>query len=246
MTSSDNTVIGGDDGGKKLYLVTDEGFSTKFALNLTVMLAIVYLGGSIPEVWDLAAGIYYNINHWMLTTAHQYAWWSLLGLLSSSCCALQLILNAMSFGCAGFNTVLGPLRPTFLAFAVILQSFSWYVAWSRPWQWAPTATSTILAVITSFLPEFLALRVTKPKSLASNSKGANSSCSRTLRFSMNSVGCAACLTTVAGVLKTIKGIHYYETNMETGIMTVNCGLDCDENAILERLDDAGFPMTINK
>ncbi|KAL6063341.1 Mercuric transport protein MerT [Balamuthia mandrillaris] len=33
------------------------------------------------------------------------------GLLASSCCVVQLLLNALSFGCAGFNTVLEPYRP---------------------------------------------------------------------------------------------------------------------------------------
>lgn len=38
-----------------------------------------------------------------------------LSLLSSSCCAIQLVLNVASVGCAGFNSILGPLRPVFLA-----------------------------------------------------------------------------------------------------------------------------------
>ncbi len=36
------------------------------------------------------------------------------GLLSSSCCVLQLALNAASLGCAGFSA-LTPYRPLFLA-----------------------------------------------------------------------------------------------------------------------------------
>lgn len=36
------------------------------------------------------------------------------GLLSSSCCVLQLLLNALSVGCAGFSA-LTPYRPLFLA-----------------------------------------------------------------------------------------------------------------------------------
>lgn len=36
------------------------------------------------------------------------------GLLSSSCCVLQLFLNALSVGCAGFSA-LTPYRPLFLA-----------------------------------------------------------------------------------------------------------------------------------
>mmetsp|Transcript_17093 Transcript_17093/g.25893 ORF Transcript_17093/g.25893 Transcript_17093/m.25893 type:complete len:325 (+) Transcript_17093:126-1100(+) len=41
----------------------------------------------------------------------------ILPLLSSACCALQLLINVMvgAGGCAGFNKHLGPLRPYFLA-----------------------------------------------------------------------------------------------------------------------------------
>ena len=43
-----------------------------------------------------------------------------LPLLSSSCCLIQLLINAMvgAGGCAGFNTILGPVRPIFLALLV--------------------------------------------------------------------------------------------------------------------------------
>jgi len=40
----------------------------------------------------------------------------LLPLLSSSCCSIQLIINAITgLGCAGFNTLLGPLRSYFMS-----------------------------------------------------------------------------------------------------------------------------------
>lgn len=43
-----------------------------------------------------------------------YAYAVVGGLLSSQCCIIQLALNAMSVGCAGFS-VLSPYRPAFLA-----------------------------------------------------------------------------------------------------------------------------------
>lgn len=43
-----------------------------------------------------------------------YAYAVLGGLLSSQCCVIQLALNAMSVGCAGFSA-LTPYRPAFLA-----------------------------------------------------------------------------------------------------------------------------------
>ncbi|CAG8500582.1 4723_t:CDS:1 [Funneliformis mosseae] len=48
-----------------------------------------------------------------------YIWATITGLLSSSCCIIQLILNFFSIGCAGFS-VLTPYRPIFLSFTAIL------------------------------------------------------------------------------------------------------------------------------
>ena len=55
------------------------------------------------------------------------------GLLSSSCCFLQLILNALSWwnilhvGCAGFNKVLGPPRPYFRAMTIGWLGLTWFL-----------------------------------------------------------------------------------------------------------------------
>ena len=43
----------------------------------------------------------------------------LLPLAASACCLLQLGLNALALGCGGFNKVLGPFRPYFLALLVV-------------------------------------------------------------------------------------------------------------------------------
>jgi hypothetical protein len=40
---------------------------------------------------------------------NDYLWATIAGLLSSSCCVIQLGLNAMSLGCAGFS-ILTPYR----------------------------------------------------------------------------------------------------------------------------------------
>ncbi|CAG8553610.1 15854_t:CDS:1 [Dentiscutata erythropus] len=48
-----------------------------------------------------------------------YFWAILCGLLSSSCCVIQLILNIFSVGCAGFS-LLTPYRLVFLSFTAIL------------------------------------------------------------------------------------------------------------------------------
>lgn len=61
-------------------------------------------------------------------------------LLASSCCLIQLIINIVAGGCAGFNTVLGPIRPFFVAFLLHLtintarlSSLQWYGKTALRW-----------------------------------------------------------------------------------------------------------------
>ncbi|KAF9919329.1 hypothetical protein BX616_007053 [Lobosporangium transversale] len=46
-----------------------------------------------------------------------------LGLLSSSCCTVQLVLNAFSIGCAGFS-ILTPFRPVFSVITLLLITYT--------------------------------------------------------------------------------------------------------------------------
>lgn len=48
-----------------------------------------------------------------------------LGLLSSSCCVIQLVLNAFSIGCAGFS-ILTPFRPVFGSISFLLIAYTVY------------------------------------------------------------------------------------------------------------------------
>ena len=119
-----------NDGGvvpyKKEHLVWEDGFGTRFAGSLLVCCAVAVGASLSPGAWLPAAhGAQAALRRQLLRLCHRLEWWSALGLLSSSCCALQLLLNSLSFGCAGFNTVLGPLRPQLLALTTTLQLGMW-------------------------------------------------------------------------------------------------------------------------
>ncbi len=83
------------------------------------------------------------------------------GLLGSSCCVLQLTINALTsleiisgFGCAGFNKILGPVRTYARLLAMSLILYSWWRA-----RQARAKSSLVLAtftfIILTFLPEIL-------------------------------------------------------------------------------------------
>ncbi|CAG8695964.1 24643_t:CDS:1 [Cetraspora pellucida] len=80
-----------------------------------------------------------------------YFWATLCGLLSSSCCIIQLILNMFSIGCAGFS-LLTPYRPVFLSFTAILiitTIFQYGVRSKR------TLVTVLISILLCTSPEFV-------------------------------------------------------------------------------------------
>ena len=233
---------------KPLYLLTDPGFGRQLALNMAVFAGLLVTVVSVPSLYEKATDIYFEVNGLMMSTAHHMAWWWILGLLSSSCCALQLILNSLALGCSGLNAALGPLRPTLVALSLTLQGISWYVAWSRPYQWVPTATATCLSNGFMIMPELLAWRVRRKTAPLHHPR----TDSIVLRFRLDNVGCTACLSTISGVLERIpEVVQDYQLSLEDSLATVlllEAGRDHDKdvlarkNLIMSKLDEAGFPV----
>lgn len=225
------------------FLLSDPGFAKQLGMWLTILAVSVQVVVRTPDLQEYAQSVYFQINDWMLGIAHQNAWWSLLGLLSSSCCALQLLLNAMHLGCAGFNSILGPKRPFFLALTITIQAGSWYVAWLRPWMWAPTAISCLIAISLSLLPEilqaFLAIRKARKRSELQDNTIPST---QLFRFRMTSVGCSACLVGISDVLSKLEGVTQFDPSLETGMLTVQCTDNVTANEVLKTLENAGFPM----
>ena len=90
-------------GPKREYLVWDADFAPRFVLSVAVLLAAIAVVTKVPALELIAWEAYQAVNLRLLESAHRLAWWSAIGLLSSSCCALQLMLNALNFGAAGLN-----------------------------------------------------------------------------------------------------------------------------------------------
>mmetsp|Transcript_12348 Transcript_12348/g.18977 ORF Transcript_12348/g.18977 Transcript_12348/m.18977 type:complete len:285 (-) Transcript_12348:16-870(-) len=256
---------------KRLYLLNEPEFVRELLIWLAAMSVFVVAFVTVRQ--EQALILYYQIQDWMLQLAHSYAWWSVVGLLSSSCCAIQLILNAMSVGCAGFNTTIGPWRPMLMATTLMLQVVTWYVRiWViSPWQPSKVSLrssifSTTIVLFLTLMPEILAygtfLKKTfyeKPSnaSQSNNSKIAletnvpdisdeNRRQHALLEFTMDSVGCSACLATVTHVMNSIilqSSGNSFTTSMEKLSVIVNDHENKEKlkRKILEKLADAGFP-----
>lgn len=238
---------------KSLYLVTDKGFLLRYILSILVMGNLLMCCYFVPLLKKTTKDIFFHINHGLLSFAHNLAWWSMLSLLSSSCCALQLILNTFSLGCAGLNTVLGPIRPLSLAFTTLNQISTWCIAWYRPWLWGWTFMSTVVVVSLTFLPEILAFYTakTKPKINGKNESKMENKFKQTYCYHLDNIGCSACMTTVSNVLKTIPTIDDFHISLDNGgmlfVTIIHTKFDKseDEECIVKKaLDEAGFPLRL--
>ena len=195
------------------------------------------------------------------------AWWSLLGLLSSSCCVLQIILNALSFGCAGFNTVLGPVRPPCIAFTLIAQSLSWYVAFPRPFQWAPTAATTAVSMLLTFSPELLYLTTQRRLSEASSQRKSgtgtvNGTMCLRLAFAPKAMGCISCVSKVDRVLRSSPVVAHCAVSLQSASAMVLLVPESAQNGVtaadradhvahekiaqglVDEINAAGFPASL--
>lgn len=187
-------------------------------------------------------------------------WWSLFGMLSSSCCAVQLILNLFNFGCAGFNTYLGPIRPAFLAMTIILNGRMWQLAMpniglpSTPEYYLHSLiASTALAVFLSLLPELTELRNKRKTSLHTKLSNLAISSGKTItevKLALDGLGCVACISAVQGALQNIDQVASCEIALEKKEATIV--LICDEAEardslvpdIITRIENIGFEASL--
>ncbi|KAL9186748.1 hypothetical protein ACHAXT_010468 [Thalassiosira profunda] len=256
---------------KRAHLVTDEGFLRRLLANLGALAVLLAAGASSPRATDLFLDAYHAAKERMMDIAGEMAWWSLLSLLASSCCAVQLLLNALSLGCAGFNTVLGPLRPTFLALMIVAQLGSWcaayyfsaYASGGNAQSWRMTAGSTVVSGMLTLLPEMLEWQTArrergrrKYKQLQNGTEEDDGTLTNSVRTTMqlqlSTMGCSSCVSTVSRVLDGIDGVARHRVSLEKGIAEIvfeegmpgggaGAGASDLKRQIMEQLERAGFP-----
>lgn len=127
-----------------------------------------------------------------------------LPLLSSACCAIQLLLNVMvgASGCAGFNKRLGPLRPYFLGILLSTMISSPVVVLTN---------RMVVQLFLAFLPEWVHMYNTA--ALFSRRRGHNklksdatSTSIAEIELEIPGMGCVACINKINGSLQQVPGV----------------------------------------
>ncbi|GKY93149.1 hypothetical protein MPSEU_000282900 [Mayamaea pseudoterrestris] len=163
-----------------------------------------------------------------------------LPLLASACCLLQLGLNVLSIGCAGFNTYLGPLRPYFMAILIVLSMQS-AVATSTLW----TARG-LLTMVTrwsvALLPEGLYLfnkYANEGKSHARDESLLNTMVAD-VELHVPTMGCVACINSIDTALKRQAGVRHASASLYMDKKGGKAAVQVEgvsENELKERIDD---------
>jgi copper chaperone CopZ len=245
----------------RAYLIGGDGFHKIFWPSLAAAFCITHRSfafvGPLAAIHMFWRQAYDYLLDRLMRGAHGMMWWSLFGLLSSSCCALQLILNLFNFGCAGFNTYLGPLRPCFLAVTITLNARMWELALpniglpSTPDYYLPSIiVSTVLAIFLSVLPELTDWK----NSRASSSYNTLSSAAASLEvvLSLEGLGCVACTSAVQGAIKALASDRVVSSTVALEEKEARITLQCDEAEarksvvpeIITQIQSAGFEATL--
>jgi len=191
-TESKQVVSSNEERSDAYYLVWSPGFVKTLALT-TALLAVVRNVGLDHKLFGMFAGGLRFLPTGLVPNL-------LLPLLSSSCCAIQLAVNAISVaamgagaGCLGFNTYLGPLRPYLLAVMVAYHT-------------VPTSPTTVLRYAIALMPEAVAgwNDVLRARWRRRNNANAEKSptIQATLVVEVPTMGCVACVNKIESSLRS--------------------------------------------
>ena len=171
------------------------------------------------------------------------------GLLGSSCCAIQIILNALaplgilSAGCFGFNTVLGPMRTSMRMLTAGFFTYTWSRNTSNRRQRWVLGIATMIALALTFLPEALLLSNSHYAGFAPAVGGRG-----TLRVELpvGRVGCEACQREIRNALVKSPGVidarvHGFGSKAVVELY-FNSEWAFNHTDIVSRVMDAGFDM----
>eukprot|EP01027_Heterolobosea_sp_BB2_P014857 GEZU01021311.1.p1 GENE.GEZU01021311.1~~GEZU01021311.1.p1 ORF type:complete len:222 (-),score=54.26 GEZU01021311.1:19-684(-) len=124
-----------------------------------------------------------------------------LGLLTSSCCVIQLILNALSVGCAGF-AVLTPYR---FHFTALSSMFTIHAINKNGFGHRPTLVSALIVGALSITPEIVALW-NQNSSIFSKRRVDMLNKDVIFHFTVKGLGCEACAKRVKDTVNAIEGM----------------------------------------
>jgi len=189
------------------------------------------------------------------------------GTIASSCCLFQLGLNLLAsfnilhVGCAGFNTILGPLRPYTRAMTIAWLLQKWFTSGERGRSKCCTKggrkgliVSTVMCLTLMFMPEMLEQMRHSNLDLIRLGLGyqkLHGSEIIKMEYVVDNMGCEACINAVERLVDGKSGVVHSKVSSfklgEIDIYVDNAGADPTwkekfENELLEILKESDYDL----
>eukprot|EP01089_Gocevia_fonbrunei_P001197 TRINITY_DN11118_c0_g1_i1.p1 TRINITY_DN11118_c0_g1~~TRINITY_DN11118_c0_g1_i1.p1 ORF type:complete len:196 (+),score=26.54 TRINITY_DN11118_c0_g1_i1:781-1368(+) len=175
--------------------------------------------------------------------------------LSSSCCLVQLGLNLFSYGCAGFNTVLGPYRPYLMAFTMASLGYTWHkiqrqiasgecdcgILWYQDKRYRFLIHAGIVVAI-AISPEIVQF-------INDNKNISNKSSNETITIKIEGMGCESCRNKVKNSLDDIQGVTGSTVDLENKLATIHINSDIaqvSDEQLVTAITEGGFEAEIQE
>jgi copper chaperone CopZ len=167
-----------------------------------------------------------------------------LPLAASSCCLLQLGLNLLSFGCAGWNASLGPVRPYFLGllFVTTLRSRAAAPA-TLLWRWGVALLPEVVHVSNTWRQQQQA------QAAVTTTDATLAATHYELELEIPTMGCVACIQSIDASLANVPGVLHVTSELlplgqKGGRATLRVATDDDPtlltNLLVDAIRQAGF------
>jgi len=193
------------------YLLWSPTIFRKTVLMMCMLLAGRFmLGNFLSEPTRRLVDNIYN-GHCSNVAQYRFVHLIVLPFLSSACCGVQLLINAMvgAGGCAGFNKHLGPLRPYFLAILLSTIFSQAFTSTANNWNFGNLTLLRMTQLALAFLPELVHVWNTvtrkvllKTKKESDGFEASNSSnYLYQVEFTIPGMGCVACINKINNALR---------------------------------------------
>ena len=197
---------------KSYYLIHTQNFFSQYLYWLTINVVLVQVVQTNPLLKEYSNIIYDYVLYKAMSFSQEIGAWVVISLLSSSCCAFQLILNFFSVGCAGLNSILGPMRPFFVSVVTISQAWQ-FIAIEKLEQYPRAYASLFVTFVLTFLPEMLYLWIQykdyKMLQLEKRRDGSNpdeTKMTPEYKVKIQGMNCIACVQTIKNTIESTKGV----------------------------------------
>mmetsp|Transcript_13234 Transcript_13234/g.40680 ORF Transcript_13234/g.40680 Transcript_13234/m.40680 type:complete len:213 (-) Transcript_13234:1380-2018(-) len=162
------------------------------------------------------------------------------GLLGSSCCALQLLMNVFNLGCLGLAKYLEPYRRLFVVVNLLLVA----QLWARKVRWRTALTGAVVTLLLlPYVVELHSHRMSKhaPERTAREWQ-------REIQLVVPSMGCEACRNKILRTMRSTEGVSEVTVDLPTKVVTLQCSLLADvvevELRAMRNIKSAGFEAKV--